>query len=150
MSRCLQAMTPMKATKGGSTQRRKRMADLISRKALVTKLSQGYWDRELQKAKNDPCVIDAMIDWAIRIVKEMPLESPWHTGTPPFEEIDKDNQYCYALCFYYYGWWLSDYLFKANHEEGCFENSPNNGQQVCKFKFCETIAWRKIEPYKED
>ena len=42
------------------------MADLISRKALVTKLSQGYWDRELQQAKNDPCVIDAMIDWAIR------------------------------------------------------------------------------------
>ena len=61
------------------------MADLISRNALVTKLSKGYWDRELQQAKNDPCVIDAMIDWAIRIVKEMPLESPWHTGTPTEE-----------------------------------------------------------------
>ena len=73
--------------------------------------------------------------------------SPWHTGTPPVEEIDEDNQYCYALCFYYDGWWLSDYLFKANHEDGCFENSPNNGQQVCKFKFCETIAWQKITPY---
>ena len=44
--------------------------------------------------------------------------TPWHTGTPPVEEIDEDNQYCYALCFYYDGWWLSDYLFKANHEEG--------------------------------
>ena len=50
------------------------MTDLISRKALVTKLSKGYWDRELQQAKNDPCVIDAMIDWAIRIVNEMPQQ----------------------------------------------------------------------------
>lgn len=80
--------------------------------------------------------------------KEGKTSSVWHTGKPPIEEIDKDNQYCYALCFYYDGWWLSDYLFKANHEDGCFENSPNNGQQVCKFKFCETIAWQKITPYE--
>lgn len=90
------------------------------------------------------------------MAKKLPMftfeqeQSPWHTGTPPVVEVDEDNKYCYALCFYYDGWWLSDYLFKANHEEGCFENSPNNGQQVCKFKFCENIAWQKIEPYKED
>jgi len=81
--------------------------------------------------------------------REKKASSNWHTGKPPFEEIDKDNQYCYALCFYYDGWWLSDYLFKVNYEEDCFENSPNNGQQVCKFKFSDNIAWRKIEPYKE-
>lgn len=82
--------------------------------------------------------------------REKKASSDWHKGKPPVVEVDEDNKYCYALCFYYDGWWLSDYLFKANHEEGCFENSPNNGQQVCKFKFCENIAWQKIEPYKED
>ena len=70
------------------------MADLISKNALVTKLSQGYWNRELQQAKNDPCVIDAMIDLAIRIVKEMPLESPWQTGTPT------ENGYYFCKVFY--------------------------------------------------
>lgn len=76
-------------------------------------------------------------------------DSDWHTGTPTEECIDEDNEYCYALCFYYDGWWLSDYLFKANHKEGCFENSPNNGKKVCKFKFGDDIAWQMIEPYKE-
>lgn len=76
-------------------------------------------------------------------------DNNWHTGTPTVAEVDENNKYCYALCFYYDGWWLSDYLFKVNHEEGCFENSPNNGQKVCKFKFCENIAWQKIEPFKE-
>ena len=70
------------------------MTDLISRKALVTKLSQGYWDRELQQAKNDPCVIDAMIDWAIRIVNEMPLESPWNTETPTEEVFSRSKRNC--------------------------------------------------------
>lgn len=82
----------------------------------------------------------------LRIVED----GHWQTGTPTIEEIDKDNQYCYALCFYYDGWWLSDYLFKANHDEGCFENSPNNGQKVCKVKFNDDIAWQRIEPYKGD
>lgn len=110
------------------------MADLISRKALVTKLSQGYWDMELQKAKNDPCVIDAMIDWAIRIVKEMPLESPWHTGTPT-EEGDylvafrmSDNSVEYGWCNWNNGAW--DILCDYDTTDGS----------------CGMIAWQKIEP----
>lgn len=131
------------------------MADLISRKVLVTKLSQGYWDWKLHQAKDDPCVIDAMIDWAIRIVNEMPLGSPWHTGTPT-EETNEDNEYCYALMIYYDGWYLSDYLFKANHKEGCFETSPGGDEKPIKFKFSEdnppfhtAIRWQKITPYEE-
>ena len=41
----------------------------------------------------------------------------WHTGIPPVVDIDEDNEYCYAICIWYDGWWLSDYLFKANYEE---------------------------------
>ena len=74
--------------------------------------------------------------------------NPWHTGTPPIEEIDEDNQYCYALCFFYDGWWLSDYLFRANHEKGCFETAPRDNEKVSEFKFSDCIYWQKIEPYE--
>lgn len=107
------------------------MDDLISRKALVTKLSQGYWDWNLQQGKNDPCVIDAMIDWAIRIVKEMPIESPWHKGTPTEE-----------------GWYLLCNM--ANNKIFYDTDYYENGD----WKYCcilrSILAWWKIEPYKED
>lgn len=116
------------------------MENLISRNALVTKLSKGYWNRELQQAKNDPCVIDAMIDWAIRIVKEMPLESPWHTGTPKeegrylIENIDRYNE----ILEWYNGHW--------------YEEDPNSVDCRCKVSDSWVVAWcgQKIEPYKED
>ena len=102
------------------------MADLISRNALVTKLSKGYWDRELQQAKNDPCVIDAMIDWAIRIVKEMPLESPWHTGTPTEE-----------------GW----YLLECNigNSDGTYYATDHWNNEVGYWTVNRVIRWQKIE-----
>lgn len=48
------------------------MDDLISRQAAIDALKKAYWDRDLQAAKDDPCVIDAMTDWAIRQVKALP------------------------------------------------------------------------------
>ena len=48
------------------------MTDLISRQEAIDKLKVAYWDKNLQSAKNDPCVIDAMTDWAIRQVKATP------------------------------------------------------------------------------
>lgn len=50
--------------------------DAISREALVNELKCGYWNKELQSAKNDTCVIDAMIDWSIRTVKSQPSVTP--------------------------------------------------------------------------
>ena len=35
-------------------------------------LKKAYWDKNLQAAKDDPCVIDAMTDWAIRQIKALP------------------------------------------------------------------------------
>ena len=58
------------------------MTDLISRDEVVGKLKKAYFDKNLQEAKNDPCVIDSMTDWAIRQVKNTPSYYPWHTGEP--------------------------------------------------------------------
>lgn len=46
--------------------------DLISRQAAIDALKKAYWDSNIQSAKNDPCIVDAMTDWAIRQVKALP------------------------------------------------------------------------------
>lgn len=38
---------------------------------FVNKMKKYYWDRDIQSVKYDPCVIDAMIDLAIRTAKEV-------------------------------------------------------------------------------
>ncbi len=50
--------------------------DCISREAVINELKLGYFSKELQEGKNDPCVIDAMVDWAIRSVKHQPSVTP--------------------------------------------------------------------------
>lgn len=52
------------------------MSDLISRQEAIDALKQHYWNSELQKAKDDPCVIDAMTDLDIRIIKALPSVQP--------------------------------------------------------------------------
>lgn len=52
------------------------MNDCISRQAAIDALKEHYWDSELQKAKDDPCVIDAMTDLDIRTIKALPSVSP--------------------------------------------------------------------------
>lgn len=53
--------------------------DCVSREALINELKLGYFNKDLQEGKNDPCVIDAMIDWAIRTVKRQPSVTPQPT-----------------------------------------------------------------------
>ena len=50
--------------------------DCVSREALINELKLGYFNKDLQEGKNDPCVLDAMIDWAIRTVKRQPSVTP--------------------------------------------------------------------------
>ena len=52
------------------------MNDLISREAAIDALKVAYWDKEIQSAKDDPCIVDAMTDWAIRMIKELPSAQP--------------------------------------------------------------------------
>ena len=46
--------------------------ELISRQAAVDALKQAYWNKDMQNAKDDPCIVDAMTDWAIRTIKDLP------------------------------------------------------------------------------
>lgn len=48
------------------------MDDIISRQAAIDVLKKAYWDKDIQSARNDPCIVDAMTDWAIRQVKVLP------------------------------------------------------------------------------
>lgn len=51
---------------------------LIKRQAAIDALKVAYWDKNIQSAKDDPCVVDAMTDWAIRQVKALPSAPPEH------------------------------------------------------------------------
>ena len=42
-----------------------KMSDIISRQAAIEALRAAYWDKNIQSAKDDPCIVDAMTDWAI-------------------------------------------------------------------------------------
>ena len=68
------------------------MDRLISEQAIVDVLSKGYWDKSLQSAKGDPCVIDAMIDWAIRQVKAIPSTDKWIPVSEKLPDKDKYNR----------------------------------------------------------
>lgn len=47
---------------------------LIDADKVIDVMKAAYWDENLHSAKDDPCVIDAMIDWSIRQVKDAPTE----------------------------------------------------------------------------
>ena len=48
------------------------VGDMISRQAAIDALKVAYWDNDIQSAKADLCIVDAMTDWAIRQVKALP------------------------------------------------------------------------------
>ena len=61
---------------------RKTDGDTISRQSAIDALRVAYWDDNIQSAKDDPCIVDAMTDWAIRQVKALPSaqqEHKWET-----------------------------------------------------------------------
>ena len=61
------------------------MSDTISRQAAIEALRVAYFDNNIQSAKDDPCIVDAMTDWAIRQVKALPPAQPKQT----------DCEYCH-------------------------------------------------------
>ena len=69
--------------------------DCISRSMAIEKLKEHYSDKELQSAKNDPCVIDAMTDLDIRIIRDLP--SVAHTQKMG-RWIFTDKTYEYGRC----------------------------------------------------
>ena len=104
---------------------------LISEDDVIEKLRKGYHDKNLQSGKDDPCVIDAMVDWAIRQVKEVPSSDGWHTGIPT-----EEGWYLIQFTDGYDTWFSTEYLTHKSIET--FANHD-------KFDNC---FWQKIEPYE--
>ena len=50
------------------------MARCIDAEKVINVMRSAYWNEDMHSAKDDPCVIDAMIDWSIRQVKDAPTE----------------------------------------------------------------------------
>lgn len=50
--------------------------DCISREEAINELKLAYFNKDLQSAKDDPCIVDAMTDWAIRTIKNLPSVQP--------------------------------------------------------------------------
>ena len=47
------------------------MEDLIRRSDAIDAVRVAYFDKDIQSAKDDPCIVDAMTDWAIRQIKSL-------------------------------------------------------------------------------
>lgn len=88
---CLKRLPSVTSSYNSVKSELKPCEDAIGREALVNELKCGYWNKELQSAKNDPCVIDAMIDWSIRTVKSQPSVKPQQENGEWIEVWDKDH-----------------------------------------------------------
>jgi hypothetical protein len=65
--------------------------DLISRQAAIDALRAAYWDKNIQSAKDDPCIVDAMTDWAIRQIKVLPSAQPQQHWIPCSERLPEEK-----------------------------------------------------------
>lgn len=63
--------------------------DCVSRSMAINKLKEHYFDEKLQSSKDDPCVIDAMTDLDIRIIKALPSVTPTQKWIPVSERLPK-------------------------------------------------------------
>ena len=122
-----------------SVDKAKNIQDVIKRLRIVSDRLEECEDFELMI---EVCnCIDCLED----------IKNPWHTGTPTEEvinSINKDEEYCFAISLWYDYWRLSDYLFRANMEDKCFESFPRGNEKVIRWHFSDCVAWQKIELYK--
>ena len=56
------------------------MSDLIERQSVIDAIKVAYFNRDIQSAKDDQCIVDAMTDWAIRQVRQVPTAEERKTG----------------------------------------------------------------------
>ena len=71
-----EAIEKIKAYEEKPKTERQKMEETINRQAAIDALRAAYWDDNIQSAKDDPCIVDAMTDWAIRQVKALPPAQP--------------------------------------------------------------------------
>lgn len=116
--------------------------DCIGKEALINELKLGYFNKDLQEGKNDPCVIDAMIDWAIRTVKRQPFVTPQQTRWIPCNErLPEEN---------------GNYLVTVESNDGTasikFQTVDHYGPDwLHEEKKRKVIAWMPLpQPYKAE
>ena len=79
------------------------MDKYIKEKDVIKLLKKAYFDPGIQSAKDDPCIVDAMIDWAIRQVKSIPGENVKPVILARWI-FDGDCCHC-SNCKTTYNWW---------------------------------------------
>lgn len=115
--------------------------DTINRRAAIDALSEAYWDKNIQSSKDDPCIVDAMTDWAIRQIKALPSAQQW---IPVSEGLPKEKGE-YIVTYHPCYWDDVKAEIKVGIDSFCGKAS------WAKRKHQRVIAWMpKPKPYKED
>lgn len=73
--------------------------DLISRQDAIDAIKKAYFDKDIQSAKDDPCIVDAMTDWTIRQIKSL-LSAPntnQHVGKETHDICTETHGVCSDL-----------------------------------------------------
>lgn len=70
------------------------MSDLTERQEAIDALRAAYWDKNIQSAKDDPCIVDAMTDWAIRQTEALPPAQPEIVRCQDRKFRDAENGFC--------------------------------------------------------
>lgn len=68
--------------------------DAVSRESAIKALKVAYWDKDIQSAKDDPCIVDAMTDWSIRQIKDLPSIQPERPKGEWIESEFDESVYC--------------------------------------------------------
>lgn len=119
---------------------------LIDAEKAVEELSVAYWDKGIQAAKDDPCIVDAMTDWAIRQIKAMPTMGGWVACSERLPEEEGE----------YLIWCVSYDVTTGNKVINAYGISYYDtqfeawtGVNVGGFLWNEVVAWMPLpEPYK--
>lgn len=123
------------------------MDDLINRQDAIDALKQHYWDSELQKAKDDPCVIDAMTDLDIRIIKALPSSQTEQRWIPCSERLPEEwRDVLLSFDKSITEWTNVGYMFR---DEETFEYwFQSDGMS---YKKDDVLAWMPLpDAYEED
>lgn len=103
--------------------------DLISRADAIDALRVAYFDKDIQSAKDDPCIVDAMTDWAIRQVKDLPSAERvghWIDG----EDVPNRNPYLHILGIKFCSECLNEAYWDTDYGQQLFDFCPYCGARM--------------------
>ena len=96
------------------------MARYVDADKVIDVMKAAYWDENMHSAKDDPCVIDAMIDWSIRQVKDAPTEEVAPVVHSHWKEYEDYSGAVYPECARCgLVWWLDEGTAEDNEMYYC-------------------------------